>query len=122
MPKKAWLMLREFTSASETSRNLGLAFFCMHDIMVPFPMLSFQHLQELNTKSETHSSSSSSQPSKPTDWISPQTCDQCGLVLKSLSILQYHMKAIHSTYSDREHKCEHDGCSKAFITSSQLRL
>ena len=78
--------------------------------------VKFQHWPEIHhAKSQPPSKAS-------TDWISPQTCDQCGLVLKSLSILQYHMKAIHSTYSDREHKCEHEGCSKAFITSSQLRL
>ena len=70
-------------------------------------------LQELNAKSERFSSSA-----KGGDWISPQTCDQCGLVLKSLSILQYHMKAIHSTYSDRDR----DGLIFKNLSRSKIKI
>ena len=62
------------------------------------------------------SSGSSSSAAK-----NPATCDQCGLTLESLSGLQHHIKSIHGAYSDREHKCDYPGCTKAYITAAALK-
>ena len=51
----------------------------------------------------------------------PQTCDQCGLILSSMCSLKSHMKLIHSTYSEREYKCDSKGCKKSFGTAGSLR-
>ena len=48
------------------------------------------------------------------------TCDQCGISLLSSS-LEYHIKAKHTSYSDREYKCQFPDCKKAFVYSNQLR-
>ena len=48
------------------------------------------------------------------------TCDQCGVSLLSSS-LEYHIKAKHTSYSDREYKCQFPDCKKAFVYSNQLR-
>ena len=49
----------------------------------------------------------------------PQTCDKCGLVLKSLNNLRHHIKAIHDNL--REFKCDHPGCDREFVGSSALK-
>ena len=48
-----------------------------------------------------------------------QTCDKCGLVLKSLNNLRHHIKAIHDNL--REFKCDHPGCDREFVGSSALK-
>ena len=72
-------------------------------------------INHLHLKGDKSSGSSSSAAKNPA------TCDQCGLTLESLSGLQHHIKSIHGAYSDREHKCDYPGCTKAYITAAALK-
>ena len=72
-----------------------------------------EHLKEEDAAAAKGASASSAK--------NPATCDQCGITLESLSGLQHHIKSIHGAYSDREHKCDYPGCSKAYITAAALK-
>ena len=47
-------------------------------------------------------------------------CDICGKKQYSSASHEYHMKAVHGSYSERKYTCDHPGCSKAYLHSYQL--
>ena len=50
-----------------------------------------------------------------------QTCEQCGVTLSSKGRLDHHIKVMHGSYADREHKCDFPGCTKAFVSTTELK-
>ena len=49
-------------------------------------------------------------------------CDICGKKSSSLSKMEEHKKAVHGAYSERKHKCDQLGCSKAYLHLYQLKI